>query len=274
MMNRLAFNAIVRATRINPTIRSIAPYRWQSTQAKANQASQGSNLTAGIAGGLTVFLGGLAWYQFSGTRQLVNTAQEGVKQAEKLKETVKDKTGDSAETLKYLRSASATLIPGSAPFLGRIFDQVEEITKEHGDEVKKVFEETYNDFEKLSKEGGLDPKTAGKAVDILQKRVKQIQDLAGDVGGDAFNKLVSENAELRDKVSEQYKNLKDVAEKAKDKKPEVKKLIKETGTELVNIFKDNNVNKQTIKQAQDLLKKKAEEAKKLVEDVAKDAKKK
>ena len=207
-----------------------------------------------------------------GTRQVVSTAQEGVKIAQELKDKLK-KAGESVEnageTVKYLRSASAALIPGSAPFLGKIFDQVEEISKEHGDEVKKVFEETYSDLEKLVKSGSLDPKTASKAVDILQKRVKQIQDLAGNIGGDAFNKLVSENPELRDKVSDQYKSLKDGLEKAKDKKPEVQKLLKETGAELVNIFKDDGVNKNTIKKAQELLKKKGEEGKKLVEDTKK-----
>jgi hypothetical protein len=182
---------------------------------------------------------------------------------------MKDKAGDSTETVKYLRSASAALIPGSAPFLGKVFDQIEQISNEHGDEVKKVFEETYNDFEKLAKEGSLDPKTASKAVDILQKRVKQIQDLAGDVGSDAYNKLISDNPELRDKISDHYKNLKDIVEKAKDKKPEVQKLLKVTGAELVNIFKDGDFGKKNIQKAQDLLKKKGEEAKKLVEDVKK-----
>ncbi len=208
---------------------------------------------------------GFAWYHFSGTRQVVNTAREGIKKAQELKDQVKDKAGDSAETVKYLRSASATLIPGSAPFLGKVFDQIEETTKEHGDEVKKIFEETYNDFEKLAKEGSLDPQTASKAVDILQQRVKQIQDL----GGDAFNKLISDNPELRDKVSEQYKSLKDLAGKAKEKKPEIQKLLKETGAELVNIFKDGDLGKKNIQKAQDLLKKKGEEAKKLAEDVKK-----
>jgi hypothetical protein len=195
----------------------------------------------------------------------VNTAQEGAKKAKELKEAIKDKAGDSNETLKYLRSASATLIPGSAPFLNKVFDQIEEISEQHGDEVKKIFEETYNDFDKLSKQGGLDPKTAGKAVEILQKRVQQIQEL----GGDAINKLVSENPELRDKISEQYKNLKDIAKKANEKKPEAQKLLKETGSELANIFKDGDFGKKNIQKAQDLLKKKGEEAKKLAEDVQK-----
>ena len=183
------------------------------------------------------------------------------------------KAGESAanagETLKYLRSTTAALIPGSGPFLGKIFDQIEEISKEHGDEVKKVFEETYNDFEKLSKEGHFDPQTASKAIEILQKRVKQIQELAGDIGGDAINKLLSDNPELRDKISDPYKSLKELAEKAKDKKPEAKKLLKETGTELVNIFKDGDISKNNIKKAQDLLKKKGDEAKKLAEDIKK-----
>lgn len=212
---------------------------------------------------------GFAWYQFSGTRQVVSTAQEGIKKAQELKETVKDKAGDSTETLKYLRSASATLIPGSAPFLGKVFDQIEEISNEHGDEVKKIFQETYDDFEKLSKHGGLDPKTASQAVEILQKRVKQIQDLAGEAGGDVYNKLFSENAELRDKTSEQYKNLKDLVSKAKEKKPEVQKLLKDTGAELTNIFKSGDFGKKNIDKAQKLLKEKAEEAKKLVESVKK-----
>lgn len=216
-----------------------------------------------------IFFLGYAWYHFSGTREVVSTAQVAAKKAKELKETVKDKAGDSGETLKYLRSTSAALIPGSAPFLGKIFDQIEQVSQEHGDEVKKVFEETNNDFEKLAKEGSLDPKTASKAVDILQKRVKQIQELAGDAGSDAINKIISENPELRDKVSDQYKNLKDLTEKAKDKKPEVQKLVKETGSELVNIFKDGDFSKKNIQKAQDLLKKKAEEGKKLVEDVKK-----
>jgi len=182
---------------------------------------------------------------------------------------VKDKAGNSTETVKYLRSTSAALIPGSAPFLSKIFDQIEEISKEHGDEVKKVFEETHNDFEKLAKEGGFDPQTANKALDIFHKRVKQIQELAGDVGGDAFNKLLSENPELRDKVSDQYKNLKDLVQKAKEKKPEIQKLVKETGIELANIFKDGDFSKKNIQKAQDLLKKKGEEAKKLAEDTKK-----
>ena len=212
---------------------------------------------------------GFAWYQFSGTRELLNTAQAGVKKAQELKDTVKEKGNNPSETLKYLRSASATLIPGSAPFLGKIFDQIEEISNEHGDDVKKIFQETYDDFEKLAKDGSLNPQTASKAVEILQKRVKEIQDLAGDAGGDVFNKLFSENAELRDKTSEQYKSFKDLASKAKEKKPEVQKLLKDTGAELTNLFKSGDFGKKNIDKAQKLLKDKAEEAKKLVESVKK-----
>ena len=75
MMNRLALSTILRATRVNPTIRSVAPYRWvcippfspilshillfqQSSQTAGNQGGQGSNVTAGLAGGLTVLIGG------------------------------------------------------------------------------------------------------------------------------------------------------------------------------------------------------------------------
>ncbi len=189
-----------------------------------------------------------------------------------MKETAGDSADSAANTVNYLRSATATLIPGSAPFLGKVFDQIEQISKEHGDDVKKLFDETYKDFEKLSKEGALDSQTASKAVDILQKRVKELQELAGNVGGDAYNKLITENPKLKDQISEQYDKLKEVAEKAKEKKPEAEKLLKETSSELVKIFKDTGVSQESVKKAQDLLKKKAEEAKKLGEDLAKEAK--
>ncbi len=190
-----------------------------------------------------------------------------------MKDTAGDSADSAANTVNYLRSASATLIPGSAPFLGKVFDQIEQISKEHGDDVKKIFDETYKDFEKLAKEGGLDSQTASKAVDILQKRVQELQQLAGEVGGDAYNKLVSENPKLKDQISEQYNKLKEVIEKAKEKKPEAQNLLKDTSSELAKIFKENGVSEKTVKQAQELLKKKAEEAKKLGEDLAKDAKK-
>jgi hypothetical protein len=219
---------------------------------------------------------GFAWYHFSGTRQVVNTARDALNKAQELKEKVKDTAGGSADsaanTINYLRSATATLIPGSAPFLGKVFDQIEQISKEHGDDVKKIFDETYKDFEKLAKQGGLDAQTASKAVDILQKRVQELQELAGNAGGDVYNKLVSENPKLKDQISEQYDKLKEAVEKAKEKKPEAQKLLKETSSELVEIFKDSGVSKESIQKAQDLLKKKAEEAKKLGEEVAKDAK--
>ena len=221
---------------------------------------------------------GFAWYELSGARKVVNTANDALKKADELKKKVKETTDDPADsaanTVNYLRSATATLIPGSAPFLSKIFDQVEQISKEHGEDVKKIFEDTYKDFEKLSKEGGLDSQTASKAVDILQKRVQQLQELAGNVSGDAYEKLISENPKLKDQISEQYNKVKEIVDKAKEKKPEAQKLLKETTSELVNIFKDNGASKETVEKAKELLKKKAEEAKKLGEEVSKDSKKK
>ena len=209
---------------------------------------------------------------------MVNTARDALNKAQELKNKVKDAASDPADsaanTINYLRSATATLIPASAPFLGKVFDQIEQISKEHGDEVKKVFDDIYHDFEKLSKEGGLDSQTATKAVEVLQKRVKELQDLATSVGGDAYSKLISENPKLKGQISEQYDKLKEIVELAKEKKPEVQSLLKDTSSELAKIFKDNGMSEKTVKQAQELLKKKAEEAKKLGEEVVKDAKKK
>jgi len=285
-MNRIVFSAVVRATRVNPAIRSAAPCRWQSSkppsagqqqqQPQQPAQGQGSSFAAGAAGGLAVLLGGFAWYHFSGTRQVVNTARGALNKAQELKDKVKDSASDpagsAASTVTYLRSATATLIPGSAPFLGKVFDQIEQISKEHGDEAKKIFDETYKDFEKLAKGGSLDAQTASKAIEILQKRVQELQELAGAVGGDAYTKLVADNPKLKDQISEPYDKLKEVVGKAKEKKPEAEKLLKETSSELVKIFKDGGVSKESVQKAQDLLKKKGEEAKKLGEEVAKDAK--
>lgn len=212
---------------------------------------------------------GFAWYHFSGTRQLVNTALDALNKAQELKEKVKDAADVSPEsaasTINYLRSATATLIPGSAHFLGKIFDQVEQIAKDHGDEAKRIFDDTYKDFEQLAKESNLDTQTASKAVEVLQKRVKELQDLVSDVGGDAYEKLISDNPKLKDQLQDSYQKLKDIVDKAKEKKPEVQKLFQDTMSQLTKIFKETGVSKETVQKAQDLLKKKAEEAKKTVE---------
>ncbi|CAF2745982.1 unnamed protein product [Rotaria sp. Silwood2] len=285
-MNRIAFNGIVRVVRVNPAIRTITPCRWESYSTSGGKQSQGSAFVAGAAGGLVALLGGtfssshvairFAWYHFSGTRQVVNIARDTLNKAQQIKEKVTETSVDStdsvANTVSYLRSATTTLIPGSAPFLGKVFDQIEQISKDHGDDAKRIFDETYNDFEKLAKEGGLEAQTASKAVDILQKRVKELQDLAGEAGGDLYSKLISDNPKLKDQISEQYNKLKDIVDKAKEKQPELQNILKDTISQLTKIFKENGVSKETVQQAQDLLKKKVEEAKKAGEDVAKKAK--
>ena len=224
-----------------------------------------------------MFHTGFAWYQLSGTRQVVNTARDTMNKAkeitDKVKETASGSADSAANTLTYLRSATTTLIPGSAPFLGKVFDQIEQISKEHGDDVKKIFDETYKDFEKLGKQGGLDAQTASKAVEILSKRVAELQELAGSAGGDAYNKLISDNPKLKDQISKYYDEFKGVVDKAKEKKPDAEKLLKDTSSELVKIFKDGGVSEDSVNKAKKLLQGKADEAKKLGEEVAKSAKK-
>ena len=209
---------------------------------------------------------------------MVNLARDGANKAQELKDKFKevasDAAGNPSEMLSYLRSATTTLIPGSAPFLGKIFDQIEQISKEHGDEVKKIFEAIYHDFEKLSKEGSLDSGTAMKAVDILQKRVRQIQELSGDLGNDKIKRSSSGDRLLKGKLQDQYSSLKDLATTAKEKAPEAQKLMKETGADLSKIYKESGISDESLKEAHDLLKEKAEEAKKLGADVLNEAKKK
>jgi hypothetical protein len=43
MMNRIVFNTIVRTVRVNPTTRTIAPYRWVSLVFLLNSLSRSSN---------------------------------------------------------------------------------------------------------------------------------------------------------------------------------------------------------------------------------------
>lgn len=266
----------------------------ESTKSSISHQVQLSPYASGAVGGLTVLFGGrrfiliklfddfisvsgYAWYCLSGTRKVVVAARSALDSAENLQKKVKqvtDNPGNSAAvTIEYLRSATTTLIPGSAAFLEPIFKQIEQISKEHGDQVKKIFEETYKDLEELGKNATLDSQTALKAVEILQKRVKQLQDLATDVKSDFYNQLVTENPKLKDQIAENYNKLKELIEKGKEKKPEVENIFKEASNELMQHFKKNGINEKSIKAAQELLKAKAEEVKHLLEDISKDIKK-
>lgn len=181
----------------------------------------------------------------SGTRQVVDTAPTDAKKP-------KDNTTDPG----------LTLASDSSPVLGKIFDQVEELAKEHGDDVKKIFQETYSDLQKLAKQGTLD---STQAVDIIQKHVQEFQVIADT----AFNKLLSENTELRNRISKSYDEFESIVQKAKEKKPEAEQLLKETTNELVDLFKTGDFSEKNVQKALDILKKKRDEAKKLAESVTK-----
>jgi ElaB/YqjD/DUF883 family membrane-anchored ribosome-binding protein len=166
--------------------------RLQSTSAPPPSAS--GALTGAVAGGATAFALGYGWYHFSGTKKVVNTAQQAhsymQSTQEQFKKQFQEKAPEPNEALKWLRQVStyyAGFLPGASGFVNTTFDDLDRIRDKHGDEVDKIVSEAYDELKKISQKGDLSLQTAQQAWEVLQKHISRIAELAGDAAEDIIN---------------------------------------------------------------------------------------
>jgi len=190
-------------------------------------------LTGGLVGGLTVFGAGYAWYHFSGTKKVVSSATQAVQSYESAKQKLMEKTPEPKEALRWVRSMAqsyAAFIPGAKPILDTAFDDLDKISEKHGDKVDKIVTDTYNQLKDVVKDGGVNMETAQKAYSILQKKLDEVKQIAGDVGSDILNS----HPELKDKVGGKFTDMKELAEKAG---PDAKKQMDDVYNRIQDIAK-------------------------------------
>lgn len=114
----------------------------------------------GCAAGAAILLGVGIWYDFSGAEQAILAARTAKlcvdNLAEEIIASLKAGTYSADEALDMLRRttlAYASTIPEGAPFVERVFREIDTVRKQRGREVDRVVAETYGELQKAGRRG-------------------------------------------------------------------------------------------------------------------------
>lgn len=131
---------------------------------------------AGCAAGAAVILGAGLWHKFGGADSAILAARTAKLCLDNLIEEIitslKAGTYSAPEALDMLRRttlAYASTIPGGAPFVERLFREIDMVRRQRGREVDKVIAEAYVDLSKAGKRGA---STAELHSIVIQNLVK------------------------------------------------------------------------------------------------------
>jgi len=263
----LASRTAVRSARVlsrrSPQIR--ANTRLQSTSipnpnhATSSSSASGTNpaLIGGLTGGAVTFLGGYAWYHFSGAKTLVQTSKSAKSYIDAAGNKLKDSAPEPNEALEWLRSTAtsyAAFIPGAKGVVDASFNDLDAIRKRHGDEVDKIVREAYGELKEAGGKG-MSVQAAAEAWDIIQIRLEQIMHLAGDAAEDIMNN----HPELKSKVGGSVDQLKQMGEQYG---PEAKKQVDQTWDQINDIVR-SGISADTASKIQRVVQEKIELIKKL-----------
>jgi F0F1-type ATP synthase membrane subunit b/b' len=184
-------------------------------------------VAAGVAGGVAAATVLYGIYLVTPAGKMTRTINKGAREAsKKYDEAVKKlqaNTPEPSQAIDYLKEFSysyVSWIPGGRQYVDTVFKDIETLRQDHGDEVNKIVNETYKQFQDLSK-SGLSMDTATKAYDVLTEFSKKIAGLAGN----AFTDLLDNHPQVKDKFGGSIDQLKQMAEQYG---PEVKEQIDET----------------------------------------------
>jgi hypothetical protein len=160
----------------------------------------------GCAAGAAILLGVGIWYDFSGAESAILTAKAAKlcvdNLAEELITSLKVGTYSADEALDMLRRttlAYASTIPEGAPFVERIFREIDMVRKQRGREVDKVVAETYTELSKAGRKGA-------KPADMQRIVLGQLLKLSS-FASKATQDVVARNPKLRPFRDETIKSL-------------------------------------------------------------------
>jgi len=205
--------------------------RFQSTEAAKQGGSNGA-LFGGLAGGSAALLIGFGFYHFSGARGVVNSIHSAKSTAnDAFAKTTQyaPEPGQAVQWLKETVTSYTRYIPGASTYVDRAFDDLEKIRARHESEVDEIVQETYYELKNVTK-SGFTAESASQAWEVISATFVRI----GQLAGDAFEDIIENHPQLKEKIGGQYSQLKQMGEQYG---PEAKKQVDETWNEIQNILK-------------------------------------
>lgn len=231
--------------------------RLQSTSSAPAAAGGSSALIGGVAGGAVALLGGYAWYHISGTRKVVKSAKQTQDYVNLAKQKIAEKTPEPNEAFDWLRDTAksyAAFIPGAKGYVDTAFDDLDKIRGEHGEEFDKIVRDAYAELKEVSKKGAANADTAFKAVDILQKHLNRLFELAGD----AADGILDNHPQLKEKVYGSFDQLKQMGDAYG---PQAKEEVNKTWQQISDIVK-GGATAESAEEIQNLIKEKKKQVQK------------
>ena len=256
--SRAAFRS-VRQLRKLPVARTTRHYATAGPDASPNYTQA---IIGGLIGGGVCFAGGYTYYHFSGAKTLVNTAHQTKAYFEQAQSRLAQAAPEPNEALKWLRSTAtmyAAFIPGASGYVNTAFNDLDAVRAKHGGKVDDIVAQTYNEIKDVTKDKGMSVETATQVWEIIQKRMKQIGELAGDAAQDILNN----HPDLKAKVGGNLDQLKEMGDKYG---PEAKKQVDQTWDQVQDIIKGGvsmdtaNKIRSVVQEKMDLVKKLGDEA--------------
>lgn len=210
--------------------------RFATDNAAPSSAAGSGALTGGLVGGGTALVVMYGWYQFSGAKSAIQTAQQTKAYITKATDSLKIKfdentpdTNQALETLKQSAKKYAAFVPGASQYVDTAFNDLDVIRKKHGSEVDNIVSEAYGELRDVSKKG-LNMEAAGDTLNVLSKHLERLFSL----GGDAAEDILNNHPELKEKLGGSADQLKQLGERLG---PEAKKQVDETWQQISDIAK-------------------------------------
>ncbi|KAL3476706.1 hypothetical protein BJX99DRAFT_138530 [Aspergillus californicus] len=207
--------------------------RFQSTSQQSSSSGSNGALMGGLAGGTVALAGGYAWYHFSGTKTIVNSARETQNYVNSLKKGIANNAPEPDKALQWFRDtvkSYVAVIPGARQPIDTAFDDLEKIKEKHGGEFDAIVRDAYSEMKGLSKKGGANVDTAFQALQILQKHMNRLLDLSGDAAGD----ILDNHPKLKEKLGGSFDQLKEMGDAYG---PQAKDEVNKTWDQITGIVK-------------------------------------
>jgi hypothetical protein len=214
-------------------------------------------LSGGLAGATAAVITGYAWYHFSGTKSIVNTAQQTKSYFDSATQKLTENAPKPNEALKWLRQVStyyAGFVPGASGYIDTAFNDLDKIHEKHKDEVDEIVNNAYKELKSVSKKG-VSMQTAQETWEVLQKYIQQIGELAGDAAED----ILDNHPEIKKKVGGSLDQLKSMSN---EYGPEAKKQVDEMWGQVSDVVKTGFTAESAMK-IQKIIQEKVEAVKKM-----------
>lgn len=257
-----AARPIARAS-LPRTLRSARVPRNTQARFQSSSSSAGGNshVVTGLASGTAVAIVGYTIYSLSPagrmSRKVNGAAKDAAQYYNDATKKLQESTPDANEAVKYVKEFAYSYvawIPGGRHYLDLAFKDLDTLRENHRDDVDKIINETYGEIQEISK-SGLSRESLTKAMDALSRLSKKI----GALAGDAFQDLLDNHPQLKEKVGPNIEQLKSMGDQYG---PEVKQEVDKTWDQVKEIMQ-GGLSAANLNKAREIVQEKVEQVKKL-----------